>query len=391
MALTAQPDANIGAADNCNSPKSACVTGCGEEDLKVLSISKRNFRKMKKNSRQAGTGAGAGAVARPSYSRNPSLSKWWRTSNSSVSTTSDKWDDNGSTVDTRITTTSEDDDSLGTENENANLLLEQKFPTSTAMERKRFLTGRTLERAIQKMGPYMEWRQQYKLDDPSYVQQRKQLADLRAHGDDVWDFAVEHTAKYYECPSDSSSSSSSGGSCDPSNIPSKLPNIIKFVQKAADGRHIALVLPGLIDKKLAPLDFYARCVGVLLDVQLDRHSDDSIYVMVDVRAGLNWPNLSPASLLPFVKSLNRQLIDAMPERMHQTFVFPIPPVAKPIWALFKNLLDKKVTAKISILWGGAGTHSPIPKGLPGDVFEEDVVEQLEDARRSEFQIRPVKR
>ena len=240
------------------------------------------------------------------------------------------------------------------------------------MERKRFLTGRTLERAEQKMLSYFQWRQQYHLDTAPYMSNQNLKKD-----EDVWNSAVEHTFKHYESSSNVASPT-----------PGKLPRIIKFGEindlRTLDGKRVALVLPALIDKSLAPLDFYARCVGVYLDLKLDRSSNEYIYVIVDLRSGVNWPNSSPSSLLPFVKSLNKQLIDAMPERMVRTIVFPIPPIAKPIWSIFKSFIDKRVVAKISLLWGSTAILSPIPKGLPVDVFDVGVIKSLEAIRSSEF-------
>lgn len=270
--------------------------------------------------------------------------------------------------DTVATTLLVDDDSNLLDGNPNDQLLEKKFQDSTPMERKRFLKGRGLDRAEQKMNRYFEWRKQYNLDGLASKVVRKTDSE-------VWDIAVAHTAQYYE-------------SSDGSPVPSVVPRVVKFGDnedlRALDGRRIALVLPGLIEKKLAPLDFFARCVGVYLDLKLDRNFDESIYVLVDVRSGLNWPNASPGSLLPFMKSLNKQLIDAMPERMHKTIVYPIPPIAKPIWALFKSFIDKKVVAKISILWGPASVNCPIPKGMRNDVFDQKVVNSIEDIRKSEF-------
>ena len=329
------------------SPKSVCTTGYEEDLRRALSLADHAEKEKRQKSISSST---------------PFRRPFWREISNSIPPLENC---DGNDVPCTRTLLTDEEDSL----EESNQILEQKLPSSTPMERKRFLTGRSLKRVVQKMELYFEWREQYKLDEASYSQRTKFESD-----GDAWDFAVEHTSRYYDSPG--------------ASPPSKLSRIIKFGEiddlYALDGRRIAQVLPGLIDKKLATLDFYARCVGVFLNLKLDRNSDESIYVMVDVRSGLNWPNLSPTALLPFVKSLNRQLIKAMPERMHRTFVYPIPPIAKPIWALFKNLLDKKIAAKISILWGGAGTSSPIPKGMLNEVFDAHIVESLEGIRCSEF-------
>ena len=245
--------------------------------------------------------------------------------------------------------------------------LEHQFPASTLMERKRFLNLRALKSAETKMESYMNWRQLYQLDSTSFTKNDK-LSDKEA-----WNFAVAHAAKYFEGKG---------------QMPSTLPRIVRFGEKkdlrALDGRRIAQVLPGLIDKKLATLDFYALCVGVFLDVKLDRDSDETIHVLVDVRAGLNWPNPAPTVLIPFVKRLTKQLADTAPERMHKTIVYPIPSAAKPIWAIFKGLIEPKTVSKISILWGPAAANAAIPKGMTNATFSAKNIESLEDSRYSEF-------
>ena len=306
---------------------------------------------------------GLSLVSPADHSKTPSLTKSPRSDSSKSSDESTEQHD-------IYSDTSHSDGEDHIEIDGNERILKERFPTSTSMERKRFLTGRPLEKASRKMSSYMQWRKLYKLDDASYLQRK---AEIKSDGD-AWDFAVEQTFKCYEDR--------------PKSTPCKLPRVIKFGEvddiHALDGRRVGYVLPGRIDRKLASLDFYARCLGVFLDLKLDRESSETIYIVVDVRSGLNWPNLSPTKLLSFVKSLNKQLINAMPERMHQTIVFPIPLIAKPVWGLFKNILDKKITAKISVLWGKADTSSPVPKGLPTDVFDDRVIESLESIRRSEF-------
>ena len=246
--------------------------------------------------------------------------------------------------------------------------LQKRFPASTRQERKRFLTGRSLVRATEKMDYYIKWRQQYQLDSKSFRQHPSFGSD-----EEAWDFAVDHASKYYN-----------GGS-----VQSGLPRIVKFSHDkkliAKDKKRIAQVLPGLIDKRLAPLDFYALCVAVYLDLTFDRNSDESIYVLVDVRAGVNWPNPSPTALMPFVKSLTKNLADNMPERMSKTYVYPIPAVAKPVWAIYKAFLDPKLVKKIKVLWGPASANSPIPSQMmKNGTFTESIIDQLEDSRFSEF-------
>lgn len=245
--------------------------------------------------------------------------------------------------------------------------LGHRFPGSTQGERTRFLKQRSLTRATEKMDYYMKWRQQYHLDSGWFRRHTLFSSDEAA-----WNFAVEHSAKYYN-----------GGT-----VQSTLPRIVKFAHtknlRAKDGKRIAQVLPGMIDKRLAPLEFYALCVAVYLDLKFDRNSDESIYVLVDVRAGLNWPNASPTALMVFVKSLTKNLADCMPERMQKTFVYPIPVVAKPIWGIYKAFLDPKIVKKISVAWGPASANSPIPGQMKNDIFDDKIIEEIEDSRFAEF-------
>lgn len=267
---------------------------------------------------------------------------------------------------------SESDTTLSSEGsdylfEDDRIELGNRFPASTQGERTRFLIGRSLIRSTEKMDLYMKWRQQYQLDSDNFKRHPVFKSD-----EAEWNFAVEHASKHYN-----------GGS-----VKSALPRIVKFAHtqplRAKDGKRIAQVLPGLIDKQLAPLDFYALCVAVYLDLKFDRNSDESIYVVIDVRAGLNWPNERPRALMAFVKSLSKNLADNMPERMCKTFVYPIPAVAKPIWGIYKAFLDPKLVKKISVAWGPASANSPIPSQMKNAIFSEEITEALEDSRFDEF-------
>jgi len=256
-------------------------------------------------------------------------------------------------------------------------ILAQHYPHSTPMERKRFMVGRKLERGMEKMNLYMEWREKYQLDDSTF---RKPNQSFRTDKD-VWDWAVNYAAKHYQ-----------GDSLKLDlNLkePGTLPRIVRFGDvtdlKALDGRRLVQVLPGMLDKTVAPQDFYSLCVAIYLDLKLDRESNETIHVFVDLRAGKNWPNAAPTVLAPFVKDLTNQLADNMPERMISTIVYPVPSLAKPIWALFKGFIPSKIVNKIKVLWGPSGVKSPIPKTMMKDgILDEYTLEQIEKYRVAEF-------
>ena len=218
----------------------------------------------------------------------------------------------------------------------------------------------------------MKWRNDYNLDRAKEV-----MSKSRVNDEDTWDFAVNWASKHSkqglrQCKS--------------------LPRIVKFGQgrndlRTKDSKRLVQVLPGMIDKKMAPLEFYALCVAIYLDMKLDRNSDESIYILVDVRAGVGWPNGSPTSLIPFVKNLTRLLSDTMPERMCRTHVFPIPSIAKPIWSIYKKFLDEKLVKKVNVFWGAANADSPLPKSMRfqcSDNLTSKLLQTLEGHRFDEF-------
>lgn len=265
---------------------------------------------------------------------------------------------------------SSDKSSSGAINEQEEIELQRRYPNSTVNERRRFLTSRSLARATEKMNYYMAWRRQYQLDSPSFRDHPAFRNDIES-----WNFAVSHASRHYK----------SGGQL----LPQTLPRIVKFGDEsdviAMDGKRVAHVLPGLIDKEMAPLEFYALCVAIYLDLKFDRHSDESIYVMIDVRSGLNWPNPSPSSLVPFVKNLIKNLSDNMPERMYRTIVYPIPAYAKAVWLIYKKFLDPRQVQKIEILWGPASVNSPIPNEMRFKKnLGKSLIDVLERSRQKEF-------
>lgn len=259
------------------------------------------------------------------------------------------------------------------ENEELKLL----FPSSTVQERNRYLKGRSLDRAAEKMETFMKWRDEYHLFSEN-------VDGIRFGKDDeqLWQSAVSHSAKYYH-----SATKTARNSDTTYQDINSLPRIVKFGEaddfRASDGKRLLLVLPGLIDKSRASLDFYATCVAVFLYFKLDRYSEESIYVLIDVRAGRNWPNPPPTALIPFVKSLSK-LIMLMPERMHQCILFPLPIAAKPVWGLFKPFIDPKVVKKIKILFGPASADSNIPNGMENILADPKVLEPIVQSRLMEF-------
>ena len=252
--------------------------------------------------------------------------------------------------------------------------IRKEFKNSTKAERERFVALGLPEKIMfEKMDRYFMWRKEMYLDSKEF---RKQKKLLKADSD-VWDFAVSHTAQYTK-----------------TSLPNKgsisLPRIIKFSTstedfKASDDRRVAQVLPGLIDKAIAPLSFYAQCIATYLELKFDRKKKDDIHVHVDVRQGVNWPNLTPLTLIPFTTELAGLLTDYMPNRLYKIYVYPLPTVASPVWSMYKALIGSEYASKVEVFWGESTlADAELPEGLEGGGFRGQLVRDLERSRYDEF-------
>jgi len=249
-------------------------------------------------------------------------------------------------------------------------ILKERFPTITPMERKRFSKGRAMDRICTKLEGYVEWREKNQLDSKSFKNHPEFKSDH-----EVWQFAANHTSKHYD-----------EGEV---KMSPNFPRIARFGGeedlRASDGKRIVQVLPALIDKDLAPLDFYALTFAVYVELKFGRDTDEQIHVLVDARTGEGWPNVPAMNLIPFVKSLVRYLEDNMPERMFRCVLYPLKNAAKPIWGIFKSFLNPKVVKKIVIYWGPATPESPVPKEMTNETYSADFVKAIESQRTAEIQ------
>ncbi|GFH60201.1 hypothetical protein CTEN210_16677 [Chaetoceros tenuissimus] len=294
---------------------------------------------------------------------NTSKRRKWRKSKSNK-----KKDDSSST------STAKTSESVDTNNDMKEL--RRRFPRSTKAERERYLTNAHLIRATERMDNYLEWRQRMKFDTKDFKKERSNLTSDK----ETWNFAVSHTAEL--CNQEEL------------NLPNKgsisLPRIIKFGDskkdfRASDKRRVAQVLPGLIDKNIAPLSFYAQCVATYLELKFDRKKNDDIHVHVDVRQGVNWPNLTPLTLIPFTTELAGLLTDYMPNRLYKIYVYPLPTVASPVWSMYKALIGSEYANKVEVFWGESTlADAELPDGLEDGVFRGQLLRDLEQSRYDEF-------
>jgi hypothetical protein len=249
--------------------------------------------------------------------------------------------------------------------------LAESFPQATPAEITRFLTGRTLARANEKMVNYFAFREEHLLDE-LHDTLPPDSTDVQ-----VWNHACSFTATNLMDP--------------PVELNGPLPRVIRMTHngndfKAKDDKRVIYVIPALIDTNQAPLTLYATATALYLDLKIDRNFNEALHVAVDVRAGKGWANAKPTTVLPFASQLSKVLADTFPERMTKTLVYPVPWVAKPVWGLAKKLLDPKHVKKIELYYGPADVTSPLPKEMESFLPENDL-NAMEESRKGDFVVK----
>jgi len=262
------------------------------------------------------------------------------------------------------------------------ITLSQEFPDATLEECIRFRFLRPLPQARVKLNGYLEWRSLYQLDQIPLDQ-----FQLFANDVQIWEFAVAHALK----------------STPDLELKEKLPRFLRLVghdvnmqydhsaecqeencdaTRSKSGKRVILILSALIDSRIAPLEFYALVFALYLYLSLNRHSLEDIVGVADVRKGKGWRNASPATIIPFVKHLVRQM-DQFPERLNKCYVLPVPSLAKGIWNMIRGFLKASVVQKVEIHWGSSSLYSCAPKTLL-EFFDQSAMDDFERNRRSEF-------
>ena len=262
------------------------------------------------------------------------------------------------------------------------ITLSQEFPDATIQECIRFRALRPLAPAREKLNKYLEWRSLYQLDQIPSDQFQRFSNDVQ-----IWEFAVAHALK----------------STPGLELKEQLPRFLRFVgrdvnmqynqsaecqeencdfTRSKSGKRVILILSALIDSRIAPLEFYALVFAMYLNIIFDRHSLEDVVGVGDVRKGKGWRNASPATIIPFVKHLVRQM-DQFPERMNTLYVLPVPSLAKGIWHFIRGFLKASVVDRVQIHWGSSSLHSSAPKTLL-EFFDQSAMDDFERNRRSEF-------
>ena len=271
------------------------------------------------------------------------------------------------------------------------------LPDSTQAECQRFLmdSNGDAEAAIHKLGNYLQWRKQYCNND--------QLNHL-----DPWAYATLMAMQSSAAKKKGSKEKNKGGmsnskasTCD-NNLPCTVfvlqheqiqqSSTFETNNTANDDTNTNYItkkylhhLPARIDPKLADTSTYALALALFIDRVLDRKSTEKATLVIDVRAGYGWANISAIKLVPFIQSVIRMLCDLFPNRLEKCIVFPIPKAANVLWKASKAFVDKETANRICLVSGPASKKSKVPTKL-GRYLDHELITKLEDKRTSCFTI-----
>lgn len=267
-------------------------------------------------------------------------------------------------------------------------LEKQNVPESTEQERRRFLKANKGDAALASsaLASYLAWRTlhdnilQEKVSDEIVSAAKNNDTDSADERD--WNVACAVAIKACSEETDTNAAAAS------EYLP--LPRVVRTCcmldgKECVDrnGFRMLQLLPGRMDERLAPLTTYALAIALYMDRKLARDSDEKITVLIDVRTGRGWRNMSAAHMIPFMKGIFALLQSMFPERLARAIVYPVPFAVSWIWNVVKFYLDADTAGKICLLIGSAGVMSPMPSGMAAYI-DETTVAVLESERLATF-------
>ena len=300
--------------------------------------------------------------------------------------------------------------------------LQRKFPTATPEECRRFHSVCPRE-AASKMGDYMKWREKHHLDalEESTDDDTDSTGDSQQPPKDLtpfqkdemdWEEAVQKALFV------SGTIDIVDGEGDISFTPELAPESKKrgFIRRGKrgdpkrsydypktkavrqcmyaprlaanpaeplrdiDGHKILLHIPARIDLSAASNEFYAEAMALYLDSHLDRHDEDTLTLVVDVRPGKNWPNPSALNLLGFIRHVAHALHDLNPHRLHHCVLYPIPRAAFYMWKIISSFLDPTLRELMVLIPGADTASSPTPTRAMYKYMDKETLACIEKAR-----------
>lgn len=150
----------------------------------------------------------------------------------------------------------------------------------------------------------------------------------------------------------------------------------------AQGYRVIHHLPARMDVSIHSTEVLVDCFALYLDRKLNRHDEERVTLLIDVRPAKGWPNPAALQLVGFIKSVAQTLHELYPGRLHQCILYPIPRAAVFIWRMIKPFLDPQVSKSMVLISGPAGPESPLPRAKLDAYLDSTVMNTLETSRHS---------
>ena len=167
----------------------------------------------------------------------------------------------------------------------------------------------------------------------------------------------------------------------------KLPQVM-FIHTKEDGtpatdthgKRLIIVLPAMVDRKLATSETYALAMAFYLNLKFDRNDEEKMAVVIDVRPGNGWPNQLAITMINFVRKVATMLQRFYPERLERLVIFPVPMAAMMIWQAMKKFVRNDTMEKLVLVRGAAACASPVPKEVLKEHVDVEILDLMEEKR-----------
>jgi hypothetical protein len=255
--------------------------------------------------------------------------------------------------------------------------LAMRVPDSTRAERIRFLKARDGDEkaALVNLLEYISWRERHENIQRG---QEQRLSKHKEGDSDLYDWLV-------------ASETAMQANNEESYGKQPLPRVLRMLKTGSqddavdlDGKRIIHVLPGQIDDSLCTLPTYALAIALYLDRKANRKDTEKITVLMDLRPGYGWRNLSAITIIPFIKDVVGLVLTIFPERLHKSILYPLPFALSWVFKAVKLVIDPETANKIFVLSGSAGFESPFPLDQMTEHVEKQVALHSEFVRMQEF-------
>ena len=136
---------------------------------------------------------------------------------------------------------------------------------------------------------------------------------------------------------------------------------------------------------LSSFETFVSIFGLYLDLKLERHDEEMLTLLIDVRPGRGWANPPALQLVGFIRHVAHKLHDLYPCRLYKCILYPIPRPAIYIWHSIRVFLDPALTKRIVLVPGRDGLDAPPPnKELRKYIHSQEGLDLMEQTRLQSF-------